>query len=256
MIVLSLLTACTSKGVAPVYNRVEPASPAQKVTRPGYYKVKSGDTLYSIAWRYRVNYRSLAAWNRIKGPHYRIYAGQWLRLHPHEKPQKPASVKEAKTTPTVTVKRSPSHQVVTAPTPDPKVNKSKTDRAASLKLNWLWPTKGNVIQTFSMHDPSRRGVKIRGVSGQSVVAAESGKVVYSGSGLVGYGNLIIIKHNKNYLSAYGYNKKLLVKEGDKVLKGERIAQMGSPRNGTDPALHFEIRKQGKPIDPLSLFNKK
>lgn len=88
-----------------------------------------------------------------------------------------------------------------------------------------------------------------------MVAAESGKVVYSGSGLVGYGNLIIIKHNNNYLSAYGYNKKLLVKEGDKVLKGERIAQMGSPRTGTDPVLHFEIRKQGKPINPLSLLQK-
>ena len=86
-----------------------------------------------------------------------------------------------------------------------------------------------------------------------MVAAERGKVVYSGSGLVGYGNLIIIKHNNNYLSAYGYNKKLLVKEGDTVSRGERIAQMGSPRNGTDPMLHFEIRKQGKPLDPLTLL---
>jgi lipoprotein NlpD len=91
------------------------------------------------------------------------------------------------------------------------------------------------------------------VSGQPVVATEAGKVVYSGGGLVGYGNLIIVKHNKSYLSAYGYNKKLLVKEGDKVKRGEQIAQMGSPRNGADPVLHFEIRKHGNPINPLPLL---
>jgi lipoprotein NlpD len=113
-----------------------------------------------------------------------------------------------------------------------------------------------VIQTYSPTDPARKGIRISGVTGQSVVAAETGKVVYSGSGLVGYGNLIIIKHNNNYLSAYGYNKRLLVQEGDKVLKGERIAQMGSPRGGMHPVLHFEIRKQGKPLDPMTLLPKK
>ena len=150
----------------------------------------------------------------------------------------------------------PSLAVRERPPVEPAVNdKIKNPRGGNLKLDWLWPTKGKVVQTFSMNDPARSGVKISGLSGQSIVAAESGKVVYSGSGLVGYGNLIIIKHKNNYLSAYGYNKKLLVKEGDNVVKGELIAQMGSVRSDTEPMLHFEIRKHGKPIDPLSLFDK-
>ena len=89
--------------------------------------------------------------------------------------------------------------------------------------------------------------------GQPVLAAEKGKVVYSGSGLVGYGNLIIVKHNNTYLSAYGYNKKLLVKEGEEVVRGEQIAEMGSARNGEEPSLHFEIRRSGKPVNPLPLL---
>ncbi len=205
-----------------------------------------------------MDYRLLAAWNGIKGPNYRIYAGRWLRLYPPEKPKqsththkKPSSsyTRVRKSPPTVTGTSQPVVSASSAPKP-------KQTGTGNLKLNWRWPTKGRVVQTYSAQDPARKGLKISGVSGQSVVAAESGKVVYSGSGLVGYGNLIIIKHNKNYLSAYGYNKKLLVKEGDKVLKGERIAQMGSPRNGTAPLLHFEIRKQGKPINPLSLLPRK
>ena len=110
-----------------------------------------------------------------------------------------------------------------------------------------------MVQTYSSNDPTRNGVRIRGISGQSVVAAEAGKVVYSGSGLVGYGNLIIIKHNNNYLSAYGYNKRLLVREGGQVARGEPIAEMGAPRNTAEPVLHFEIRRQGSPINPLPLL---
>jgi lipoprotein NlpD len=128
-------------------------------------------------------------------------------------------------------------------------------QAKSLKLDWRWPTIGKVVQTFSPGDPERKGVRISGVVGQPVVAAEAGRVVYSGSGLVGYGNLVIIKHDDDYLSAYGYNKKLLVKEGDEVARGEQIARMGSPRNGADSMLHFEIRKEGRPINPLPLLPK-
>ena len=97
-----------------------------------------------------------------------------------------------------------------------------------------------------------KGIKIAGRSGESVVATESGKVVYSGSGLIGYGRLIIIKHNDNYLSAYGHNRKILVKEGDQVTKGNKIAEMGTANSG-DPMLHFEIRRNGKPVDPLRLL---
>ena len=255
---LYLLPACTSRGVAPVYNRTPSAAVPKSTNRPGHYKVKSGDTLYSIAWRYRVDYHLLARWNRIKAPKYPIYQGQWLRLHPPST-SRPAGQKKKRTIkiPAKPKKTSPVAAIKPQPTV-PSSNKTKPSKEGieKLKLFWRWPTNGKVVQTYSSKDPARKGIRVSGSSGQSVVAAESGKVVYSGSGLVGYGNLIIIKHNKKYLSAYGYNKKLLVKEGDKVLKGERIALMGAPRNGTDPVLHFEIRKQGVPQNPLSLLPRK
>lgn len=119
-------------------------------------------------------------------------------------------------------------------------------------MRWGWPTKGVVVQGFVKGDLMRKGVKIRGRTGQRVLAAEVGKVVYAGSGLIGYGRLIIIKHNKNYLSAYGYNRKILVKEGDKVAKGERIAEMGVD-DSNKPLLHFEIRRNGTPVNPVKLL---
>lgn len=112
------------------------------------------------------------------------------------------------------------------------------------------------MQTFSPGDDNRKGIWIHGRMGQPVSAAEAGKVVYAGDGLVGYGNLIIIKHDRSYLSAYGYNSKLLVKEGDRVQKGEKVAHMGSPNIGAQPVLHFEIRRQGKPVNPLPLLPSK
>jgi lipoprotein NlpD len=117
-------------------------------------------------------------------------------------------------------------------------------------MRWRWPTKGKVVSTFSEKDRSRRGIDIQGVDNQPVYAAESGKVVYSGSGLVGYGNLIILKHNDEYLSAYGYNNNLMVHEGTSVKRGEQISTMGTPHNGAEAMLHFEIRNQGKPVNPL------
>jgi lipoprotein NlpD len=232
------------------------------------YVVKRGDTLYSIAWRHRLDYHLVAAWNRIKGPEYRIYPGQQIRLRPppltpprknttavQAKPktpvvsQAPVVIKPSKprAQPTDEVKRQTQVAVTT------KRDTATRAPQGRLKLDWRWPTIGKVVQTFSAEDPERKGVRISGRSGQPVVAIEAGRVVYSGSGLVGYGNLVIIKHDNQYLSAYGYNKKLLVQEGDKVARGEQIAQMGSPRNGAESMLHFEIRKEGKPIDPLPLL---
>jgi lipoprotein NlpD len=109
-----------------------------------------------------------------------------------------------------------------------------------------------LISGFKAGDPLRKGIKIGGRSGDTIQAAEGGKVVYSGSGLIGYGQLIIVKHNENYLSAYGHNSRLLVKEGDQVTKGQKIAVMGTANTG-DPLLHFEIRRDGKPVDPLRLL---
>jgi lipoprotein NlpD len=112
------------------------------------------------------------------------------------------------------------------------------------------------VQTFSNADSTRKGVWIAGAMGQPVTASAAGKVVYAGNGLVGYGNLIIIKHDKSYLSAYGYNSKLLVGEGDSVKQGDLVARMGSPNSSSQPMLHFEIRKQGKPVNPLPLLPRK
>ncbi|MGD2081551.1 MAG: peptidoglycan DD-metalloendopeptidase family protein [Chromatiales bacterium] len=109
-----------------------------------------------------------------------------------------------------------------------------------------------MTQGFVPGDATRKGIKIAGIAGQPVVAAEAGKVVYSGSGLIGYGRLIIIKHNRDYLSAYGYNRRILVREGDQVTRGERIAEMGNT-SGNAPMLHFEIRRRGKPVDPVKIL---
>jgi lipoprotein NlpD len=119
-------------------------------------------------------------------------------------------------------------------------------------LHWRWPADGQVLTKYQSANETRKGIKIGGKKGYAVTAAEAGKVVYSGSGLIGYGRLIIIKHNNEYLSAYGHNRKLLVKEGDWVAKGDKIAEMGLANNG-QAMLHFEIRRNGKPVNPVALL---
>ncbi len=117
-------------------------------------------------------------------------------------------------------------------------------------LNWIWPVRGKLVETYSSSDSSRAGIKIAGQRGRKIRAAEAGQVVYVGSGLVGYGRLIIIKHSNKYLSAYGHNDKLLVKEGEVVKKGAYIADMGFAHSG-QAMLHFEVRKYGKPVNPVA-----
>jgi lipoprotein NlpD len=261
IILASLLSACGSTGPAPVVSREYPAQGASpKRSYGGYYRVKSGDSLYAIAWRVGRDFRSLAAWNGIRPP-YTIYPGQRLRLGPSpngkaesKRKQKPAPKKEAR-------KKAHTTGVKTAPVYARKkaagvVKKTKTaskkKRASASRLRWQWPTQGRVLQRFSNSDRTRQGIKIVGRFGQPIRAAEAGTIVYSGSGLIGYGRLIIVKHNKNFLSAYGHNRKILVKEGDQVAKGERIAEMGKSSDGK-PVLHFEIRRQGTPVDPVALL---
>ena len=255
-----LLGACGSPGGAPVVSRDNPS-----LTIPVYanhYKVKPGDTLYAIAWNVGVDYKELAEWNQIRYP-YTIYAGQQLRL----KPVKVTKQKTASTKSTIgklpkRKKTSTASQKTKKIASKPSITKNNAVKdikppvslGLTRKLKWQWPTSGTVIQRFSKRSQSNKGMKIRGRLGQSVRAAESGRVVYSGSGLIGYGPLIIIKHDKNYLSAYGYNRKLLVSEGDEVLKGERIAEMGLASDGR-ALLHFEIRRGGKPVDPAALLPK-
>jgi lipoprotein NlpD len=256
--ILLLLSGCTAPVRAPVVSRE--AHPVSRPTvRPSTYRVQHGDTLYSIAWRFGIDYASIARWNGVRYP-YTIYPGQRLSLRPITKtrrspPQTAASTKTPKTQgATATHKSVVSDKRVSGAATKSVISKSANGKKTtdSLKLLWLWPTKGSLAERFVKGDPVRKGVKINGRYGAPVKAAESGKVVYAGNGLIGYGRLVIIKHNKNYLSAYGYNRKIHVKEGDTVEKGMRIAEMGSDGNGK-PMLHFEIRRNGAPIDPLKLL---
>jgi lipoprotein NlpD len=249
------LAGCSSSWRAPVETRGHAAtpsrSPSRNTIRGDEYRVRAGDTLYGIAWQKGIDYRSIAAWNGIRSPAYRIYAGQTLRLVPPastRQPPRPASQPAPRYKP---VPRPAPKPLATAQKPKPTVS-SKAQPSAPKRLSWRWPAKGRVVSSFKADDPLQKGIKIAGRSGEPVVATESGKVVYSGSGLIGYGRLIIIKHNDNYLSAYGHNRKILVKEGDQVTKGKKIAEMGTANSG-DPMLHFEIRRNGKPVDPLRLL---
>ncbi len=245
------------------------------------HKVIKGDSLYSIGFRYQVDYKTLAQINNIKPP-YRIYPGQLLSLTQTKgkvfkptkqttvetkplinnqplnaktdnikntpvKPVKPSSNQPAtnsvnkKVTQTTTQSKPKNQPVLQKPAP--VKTPSKTD------LNWLWPTQGRIRTTFLASNPARKGISIGGKEGQPVKAAEAGVVVYSGNGLLGYGELVIIKHNDTYLSAYGHNKTLKVKEGQTVTRGQVIAELGSSGTNVNN-LHFEIRKNGKPVNPL------
>lgn len=233
------------------------------------YTVSPGETLYSISWRYGYDHREVAAWNHIRPP-YSIYPGQQLLLiAPYQMDAKPSRQSVATTAVPATTPSSPATS--SAPQPRPAVvasapaTKSRSTkqpirlekRPASHQLKsiaWLWPSEGVIVSGFSPGN-GKKGLDIRGKLGQRVIAAASGNVVYSGSGLIGYGNLVIIKHNDTYLSAYGHNRRLLVKEGADVKQGELIAEMGD--SGKDGViLHFEIRRDGKPVDPLTYLPKR
>jgi len=261
-----MLSGCGTPGGAPVVSRDSvsvKSAQSKSLSRASHYRVKPGDTLYAIAWEAGVDYKKLAKWNQIRYP-YTIHPGQRLRLT--------ASVLSVQKNASATNKSSQSLKQQKTSTASQKRKKrltkpsNKQNGAAKgikpppsleriRKLKWHWPTNGKVVQSFSRRDSTKKGLRIRGRFRQSVRAAESGRVVYSGSGLIGYGPLIIIKHDRNYLSAYGYNHKLLVAEGDNVTKGERIAEMGNATDGK-PSLHFEIRRGGKPVDPAVLLPKR
>lgn len=259
-----VLTACGPPPPAPVANRSSGASPP-----PAVYTVRSGDTLYSIAWLYGLDHRQVAAWNGIGAP-YTIYPGQRLSMRkpsasvprpaptPRVSPPRPPTVAAkppAARPPSSASSRAPqaSTPQTSAPRKTPRADPGapKKTRTAGA-ITWRWPVKGQLYRTFSAGDPSRKGIDIVGSVGQPVYAASAGQVVYSGDGLVGYGNLIIIKHDSRYLSAYAHNQELLVKEGDVVVPGQLIAKMGRVDNDR-AMLHFEIRRQGKPVDPLRLL---
>lgn len=230
-----LLTACASNNYAPVRDLERP-----KTVTKGTYTVRQGDTLYSIAWRYGRDFRELAAANGIRWP-YTIYKGQRISL---SKPVKKTWV------PATAVQKEKAESTQTAVR---KERKPQTVVAKKAPV-WRWPAQGSIIGRFSANG-SNKGIDIKGREGQPVRAAADGTVVYSGSGLIGYGNLVIIKHSEIFLSAYAHNKKILVREQKKVKAGDKIAEIGS--SGTSVSkLHFEIRKNGKPVNPLWYLPKK
>jgi len=242
-----------------------------------HHVVEPGETLYSIGFLYGYDYRTIARWNGIRPP-YHLKAGQVLRVAPSAsatppaKPASPAPVR--KPAPVVGPSRPAPRAVAKAqrPAAEPRGSppakarnearsgppgeprnevRSKTHNEGFVaRPSWQWPVKERrVLRTFSANDPARKGIDIAGERGSPVYAAASGKVVYAGSGLVRYGQLIIVKHNEKYLSAYAHNDKLRVKEGDVVKVGQRIADLGSS-GAQRPMLHFEIRRNGKPVNPL------
>jgi len=227
-----------------------------------YHTVRPGDTLYSIAWNYGYDYREVASWNRIGAP-YRIYPGQRLLIVPTSRGAV-AEQRAIATTPAPAASASPRN--TSSPPPPaarPAAPVSKTTPVRPVEkpaarphqgsVRWQWPTAGSVKRGFN-NTASKKGINISGRTGQPVYAAAGGDVVYSGSGLVGYGNLVIIKHDDVFLSAYGHNRRLLVKEGERIKPGQMIAEMGeTAKDGA--LLHFEIRQEGKPVDPMRYLPK-
>ena len=316
---VATLAGCASRPVqAPVLDRTppvaaRPAAPARADTRPEFYTVRRGDTMFSIALDHGLDYKELAEWNNLNNPNL-IRPGQQLRIRP------PPGALEAPVTvrPVISSGRVETHPLApagsavpssgtpqaagspaagsaladggiksgplarklpyspenvallqregpqltplppaapaAAPAPVPPPASAAPEPAGNAdaaaededKVDWGWPTQGKVIAGFS--EATNKGMDIAGKLGDPVTASAPGRVVYSGSGLRGYGKLVIIKHNKTYLSAYAHNREILVKEGQSVVKGQKIAELGNTDSDT-PKLHFEIRKLGKPVDP-------
>jgi len=244
---LATLLAGCAPTYAPVVDKYGASSERAPVTR-GVHVVRAGETLYSIAWRYGWDFKTLASANGIASP-YTIFPGQQIRLDRTVTTSRPAVRPPASSAPSSgasSTARAPSSQPRAAPAPAPK------PAASSGPIRWQWPAAGKVIQRFSAANVGQSGIVIDGQEGDPVRAAAGGVVVYRGNGLTGYGNLLIIKHDERWLSAYAHNKTMLVKEGQQVKAGEQIASMGA--TGTfRTQLHFEVRRDGAPIDPLTVL---
>jgi lipoprotein NlpD len=249
-----LLSACASpRHRAPVEERnlnslgTPPATangmagapaPNPNAGQPGYYTVKPGDTLIRVGLETGQSWRDIMAWNNMENPNV-LEVGQVLRVVP---PAANAAV--ASTSPISTAVPTPAPAT---PAPAAATTPAATGPAREVDdINWTWPAAGSVVAAFD--DARNKGLGIAGKPGDPIFAAADGKVVYAGSGLRGYGNLVIVKHNNSYLTAYAHNQALLVKEDQSVRRGQKIAEMGST-DADRVKLHFEIRKEGKPVDP-------
>lgn len=284
---LSAVLAGCSQMPAPTVDRTTvPRATASLPSGPGYYTVKRGDTLYRIAMEHGHDYREIAAWNNIVNPA-SIKEGQILRVSPPVAVESASSVQATPVAIGGGVEARPLDTPVAVPAQgavkhEPRVGKEPYSDEAYARLAgtgelpaprpaeprvevkaepatvsaaptsgpddvpWIWPSAGKLIAPFS--ESANKGLDFGGKAGDPVIAAGDGKVVYAGAGLRGYGELVIIKHNATFLSAYAHNRKILVKEGQQVSRGQKIAEMGNT-DSDSVKLHFEIRKQGKPVDP-------
>ncbi|HTH44348.1 MAG TPA: peptidoglycan DD-metalloendopeptidase family protein [Oxalicibacterium sp.] len=288
VVLAGMLTACASThNAAPVAERRISAAPVKTAAESsGYYTVKKGDTLYRIALDFGQSYRELVAWNNLADPN-DIKVDQVLRVAPPDASSKraasgaqigavatssgvetrslsappPANVptkngphgeKRPYSDSTLAELQKPDNGIAPPTRPasavEPTADKADSN-AAEDAVAWTWPAEGKVVASF---DEGRKGIDIAGKSGQPVLAAGAGKVMYAGSGIRGYGNLVIVKHTGSLLSAYAHNKTILVKEGQNVTKGQKIAEMGDS-DADSVKLHFEIRQQGKPVDPTKFL---
>ena len=256
LLISALLAACANTTVVRTSTRGKPPATRQvPPPKPGSTAlVRKGDTLYRIATTHGVSPLDLATWNRIPPP-YTIYPGRRLRLTPPgarrtDPPRRndPPPVAGTPTKPPAT--RPPAGTPTTKlPVATPTRPPTQPQPPANAAFAWRWPADGAIVGRFAAGDPTRQGIDIAGKSGAPVRAAADGVVVYSGAGLVGYGELIIVKHDEQWLSAYGHNRARLVNEGQRVNAGDQIAEMGRSGASRD-MLHFEIRYNGKPQDPL------
>jgi lipoprotein NlpD len=263
MTILFFLMNCSSQPAANVEESVTQTKSNNKI-----HLVVAGETLYSIAWRYGVDYRELAYFNGIKPP-FRIHPTQKILIDITAQKKSPVartssgfeSIKPPISSNAGAVFKKNTGEKATE---KPKFRSEKKsivvpltpkNSTVSSSLKWQWPATGKLLAPFQGDTTLNKGIDLNGKLGESVVAAAGGQVVYSGSGLRGYGKLLIIKHNEIFLSAYAHNSELLIKEGDVVKVGQRIADMGS--SGTNRVkLHFEIRREGKPVNPLLYLPKR
>ncbi|MEQ8660465.1 MAG: peptidoglycan DD-metalloendopeptidase family protein [Gammaproteobacteria bacterium] len=265
MLLAALLAGCQSPPRAPVEQKTPPrgdapavtrdgtSPPAQRpaVTRPTTHVVVRGDTLHGIAFRHGLDYRDLVRWNAIRNPDL-IFVGQRLRLTapsraavaPRAAPPPAAAPRTAARPPAASAPAAPA---AAAAAPAAPARPAPAAGGSGGRLAWTWPSSGKASRATSV--TGNRGLEIRGTRGEAVKAAAEGAVVYSGSGLRGYGELIIIKHNDTFLSAYAHNESRLVQEGQRVKGGQLIARMGDTE-AREVMLHFEIRRNGKSVDPL------
>ena len=242
-LVTVLLTGCGSTATVPVINK----SPDRYI--PEAYEVKHGDSIYKIAWAFGLDYLDIAEYNNLSAP-YPVTPGQALYLR--EPPVKTTPLDSDSTelwepeTVTKLPAKAPSIQRPTAP------EEAKTVTFSQAPSQWNWPAEGKLIGRYSP-DEGSNGIQIAGLDGSAVKATADGEVVYVGQGIRGYGQLIIVKHSDEFLSAYAHNQTIMVDEGQVVGAGQQIGTMGS--SGTQSTkLHFEIRKDGKPVDPLNYLN--